>query len=327
MKFLGKNSTQRIMNQYGAEGCPFLFIISYDTQQNLVMPLEQINPEEIRYIFRGTGNVKEQENGNAEIDFERFPIRFERYSKAFNEVQAEIALGNSYLLNLTFPTAIETRLGLEELFRISSAPYKLWVKDRFVVFSPEIFVQIKDAMISSFPMKGTIDAAIENAENVILNDVKETAEHYTITDLIRNDLSAIAERVRVKRFRFIDTIQTSEKDLLQVSSEIQGELAQDWKLHLGDIFFSLLPAGSITGAPKKRTMEIIRRAEGYDRGFYTGVCGIFNGQEVDSAVMIRFIEQSEEGKLYYKSGGGITAFSNAEAEYQELIDKVYVPVV
>ena len=88
--------------------------------------------------------------------------------------------------------------------------------------------------------------------------------------------------------------------------------------------FKLLPACSITGAPKVKTCEIIREAEKYERGFFTGVFGIFDGVKLESAVMIRFIENTSNG-LVYKSGGGITCFSNAKKEYQEMIDKVYIP--
>ena len=95
--------------------------------------------------------------------------------------------------------------------------------------------------------------------------------------------------------------------------------------HLGEILFKLLPAGSITGAPKKKTMEIIAEAEGYDRGFYTGVMGYFDGKQLDSAVMIRFLEQTQQG-LLFKSGGGITSQSVAENEYEELKQKIYVPI-
>ena len=99
----------------------------------------------------------------------------------------------------------------------------------------------------------------------------------------------------------------------------------DWKDQIGEILFKLLPAGSISGAPKKETVRIIQQAESYDRNFYTGVCGVFDGESLDSGVMIRFIENLGN-QLIYKSGGGITSFSKAESEYQEIIDKVYVPV-
>ena len=85
-----------------------------------------------------------------------------------------------------------------------------------------------------------------------------------------------------------------------------------------------MPAGSISGAPKKKTIEIIDEVEGYERGSYTGIFGIFDGNDLDSGVMIRFIEK-DGAEMYYKSGGGITINSIAENEYNELIDKVYVP--
>jgi len=174
-------------------------------------------------------------------------------------------------------------------------------------------------------MKGTIDASIPDAEIKILNDPKETAEHHTIVDLIRNDLSMVSTNVKVEKFRFIDTVKTHDKVLLQVSSEVTGQLPEDYRDHLGNILSKLLPAGSICGAPKKKTLEIISKSEIYDRGYYSGVFGIFDGTDLQSAVMIRFIEKKNE-KLIFKSGGGITSMSNPEEEYQELTDKVYVPI-
>ncbi|MEZ5145862.1 MAG: aminodeoxychorismate synthase component I [Bacteroidales bacterium] len=163
-------------------------------------------------------------------------------------------------------------------------------------------------------------------KNILMNDPKEIAEHNTIVDLIRNDLSMVAKKVRVKNFRYIDRIQTHERELLQTSTEITGELPADWNEHVGDILFRMLPAGSISGAPKQKTVEIIEEAEGYDRGYFTGVFGYFDGQNLESAVMIRFIEKQGE-ELWFKSGGGITSFSQCKKEYQELIEKVYVPIV
>ncbi len=120
-------------------------------------------------------------------------------------------------------------------------------------------------------------------------------------------------------------ITTHEGKLLQVSSKIVGDLAADYASNIGDLLFKLLPAGSISGAPKRRTVEIIQAAEKYTRGYYTGVFGYFDGQNLDSAVMIRFIE-NQNGHLFFKSGGGITSLSQAENEYDELIKKVYVPI-
>ena len=174
-------------------------------------------------------------------------------------------------------------------------------------------------------MKGTIDATLPDAVQTLMNDGKEAAEHATIVDLIRNDLSIVASRVRVERYRYIDVLPTNRGPILQTSSEICGELPADYKQQLGDILFSMLPAGSITGAPKKKTMQIIREAEGYERGFYTGITGYFDGDSLDSAVMIRFVEQEADG-MYFKSGGGITFKSDARSEYEEMKQKIYVPI-
>jgi para-aminobenzoate synthetase component 1 len=87
----------------------------------------------------------------------------------------------------------------------------------------------------------------------------------------------------------------------------------------------LLPAGSILGAPKKKTLEIILEAENFSRGFYTGVCGFFDGTNLDSCVMIRLIEK-ENDQLFFKSGGGITHLSKIKDEYQEVKNKIYVPI-
>jgi para-aminobenzoate synthetase component 1 len=144
--------------------------------------------------------------------------------------------------------------------------------------------------------------------------------------LIRNDLSLVAKNVKVDKFRYVEKIRTNNKSLLQVSSRISGELPGNYEENIGSILFDLLPAGSISGAPKKKTLEIINEAENYKRGYYTGVFGVFDGKNLDSAVMIRFIERVGE-ELYFKSGGGITYMSKPEQEYQELIDKVYVPII
>ncbi len=110
-----------------------------------------------------------------------------------------------------------------------------------------------------------------------------------------------------------------------MSSEITGKLSADYHKHLGDILVTLLPAGSISGAPKVKTLKIIEAAENETRGYYTGVFGYFDGENLDSGVMIRFIEQKGD-RLFYRSGGGITIQSDLRSEYQEAIDKVYVPI-
>jgi para-aminobenzoate synthetase component 1 len=332
---LSEKDTVLEMNKLGQLNCPFLFIIGFDKTENLVIPLDEISPEEIKYAFKDEFSVYQN---FADKDLINEPeisselISFEVYEKAFDFVKYNLELGNSFLTNLTVSNPIKVNIPFEKIINFTKAKYKLWLKDEFVCFSPESFVSVnKNGKISSFPMKGTKDANVKDAENDILNDPKEKYEHTTIVDLIRNDLSKICEKVWVERFRYIDKIRrNSGEELLQVSSEVCGQLHHDWRNNIGDWFFKLLPAGSISGAPKEKTLEIIREAENdlhqnSQRNYYTGVFGLFDGEILTSAVMIRFIEKNENG-LVFKSGGGITSRSDARKEYEELNQKIYVPV-
>ena len=319
------------MNDLGQTHTPFIFIVNYLQDASYIEPVSDIDPAEILYDLNGFSN-QSTENGasrlpitGTSVSWHSFPESFEVYRQSFAIVQKNIFAGNSFLTNLTCRTPIETNLTLKDLFLRSRAMYKLWMRDSFTVFSPEIFVRIHQGKISSYPMKGTIDASLPSAAQQLMNDEKEAAEHATIVDLIRNDLSMVADEVSVLRYRYIDELQTNRGTILQTSSEIQGKLPEHYPEHLGNILFSLLPAGSITGAPKKKTMQIISEAETCERGFYTGVAGYFDGENLDSAVMIRFVEQTD-GRLYFKSGGGITCRSEAESEYNEMKQKIYVPI-
>jgi len=313
------------MNAWGKIGQPFFFMMDYKKQDIQLFFLEDLKAEDIWISVPGFSN-RITDGTTPDFYFHKSPVDYKRYEAAFRRIQDAINRGDTFLLNLTFPTPVETNLSLEQIFKFSKAMYRLKYKDQFVVFSPETFVTITGNVISCHPMKGTMDAALENAEEKLMNDVKEVSEHNTIVDLIRNDLSMVAKKVKVEKFRYIDRIKTHERELLQTSSQIIGEFADDWRNRVGDILYTILPAGSITGAPKQKTLDIISEAEGYDRGWFTGVFGYFDGKNLDSAVIIRYIEQNEIG-LTFKSGGGITWFSKCEQEYQELIEKVYVPIV
>ncbi|PIU82866.1 MAG: aminodeoxychorismate synthase component I [Elusimicrobia bacterium CG06_land_8_20_14_3_00_38_11] len=315
-----------IMNHYGKKKIPFLFIVDFEIKKPVVLPLAEIKSDEILYDINGLKNHHGKLRLNKKIIFRKYPVSFRRYKKAFDKIQKHLYEGHTYLVNLTFPTKVETNLTFREIFFNSTAKYKLFYRNKFVLFSPEIFVRIKDGKISSYPMKGTIDADIPDAADKILSDKKEFAEHITVVDLIRNDISIVAKNVAVKKFRYIDRIKTPDKNILQVSSEITGVLEKNYHKKIGDIIFKLLPAGSITGAPKKKTVEIIKEVENYARGYYTGVFGCFDGQNLDCAVMIRYLEKIG-AQIFYKSGGGITTYSDVKSEYRELIDKVYVPIV
>ena len=311
------------LNRLGKNGEPFLFIIDFEGLAPLVYPLSSI-PAGIRFSLAGTEDRKGAEAPSRAPVMEQHPISSETYHRAFRRVMFHLNQGNSYLVNLTFPTPVKTVFSLEEIFRYSRAPYKLLVPGRFVVFSPEPFVRIRNNTISSFPMKGTIDASVPDAVARVLADAKETAEHNTIVDLIRNDLSRVADQVEVARYRYIERVKGQNRELLQVSSEIRGRMTPDWRSRIGSMLDELLPAGSVSGAPKLRTLEIIREAEPEPRGYFTGVFGVFDGTSLYSSVMIRFIELTPSG-MRYRSGGGITHLSDPEDEYREMVQKVYLP--
>ena len=375
------------INQLASQDEPFLFVINYQGDKAFIRLLSDINPEECLFDFEGRGNLshawketwkkKISEEEISETTWQIEPPLYEDYERSFNIVKSNIMAGNSYLTNLTCRVPVSCNLSLEEIFHRAKGKYKLLLRRKrtqaedkahlkeenieenltpFVCFSPETFVRIKGGRIYSYPMKGTLDASLPNAEKQLMEDRKEAAEHATIVDLIRNDLSQVAENVRVDKYRYIDVLHTNKGDILQTSSEISGRLPEDYPHHLGEILDAQLPAGSITGAPKDKTMQIIQEAEGYDRGFYTGIMGIYDHGELNSAVMIRFIEEetspvdfetdgeknfkasegkgdeASEGKrdeasrkLYFKAGGGITSKSDCRKEYEEVIQKIYLP--
>ena len=374
------------INRLASQKEPFLFVINYQADEAFIRKLSDINPEECLFDIEGKGNfsharketLKEE---TSETTWQIEPPLYEDYERSFGIVKNNIMAGNSYLTNLTCKVPVSCNLSLEEIFHRAKGKYKLLLRKKrnqaedkvqqkkeeaqniaykkediieeisnpFVCFSPETFVKIKGGRIYSYPMKGTLDASLPNAEKLLMEDRKEAAEHATIVDLIRNDLSRVAEDVRVDKYRYVDVLHTNKGDILQTSSEISGRLPEDYPHHLGEILDAQLPAGSITGAPKDKTMQIIHEAEGYDRGFYTGIMGIYDQGELNSAVMIRFIEEetspvdfeadgeknfkANEGKkpkesreLYFKAGGGITSKSDCRREYEEVIQKIYLPI-
>ena len=306
------------LDTWGSLGIPFVFYINYNGSQAWAGTEEEANSLGIHFSIR-----REKPLHADSFNFSKSPISSETYELKFKQVQAGLKRGDSFLVNLTAETPIETDASLSQIYHNANALYKLQVQDAFVVFSPECFVQIRDQKIFSYPMKGT-SSATEQGPEMLQNDPKEQAEHATIVDLIRNDLSQIAFPIHVDRYKYVEEIKTHEGNLWQMSSVISGDIMPQFQGKLGQILQALLPAGSITGAPKASTMQIIEDAEVYDRGFYTGIMGKFDGKNLDSAVMIRFIEQRGHQKIF-KSGGGITIQSDPRKEYEELIQKVYLP--
>ncbi len=360
MKFLDQSNAITLMNQLGSERTPFLFIASFDTCKNIVIPLNKIDPAKIAYDFHGKHqnivDFKEQYHFNNNPDYQNIPPiwqiappSFNDYQHAFSPLMTALQAKTSNLANLTFPTSVKCNLTLPEIFARTSAKYRLFLKDHFCAFSPETFVTIQDGVIATYPMKGTINAALPDAEKLLLESAKELDEHQTVAEEAVRDIALVAENAHIRQFRYVDRVERGDGTILQTSSIIEGTLPANFHEEIGDIIYRLLPAGSITGSPKQITTEILELLETYDRGFYSGVAGIYDGQNLDSAVLIRYLEtvrnsdqsakveveqdpqitaKDQETLFHYtfKSGGGITAMSQAESEYDELIEKIYLPI-
>jgi len=304
-------------NQLGKDGVPFLIISDYTKDQVLTIPLSELKEHDIEF------SIDQKRSPHRTVKFQKKIVQIENYEKKFKKIIDSIKSGYTYVMNLTQPTEIDIDSNLKDIYKYADAKYKIRFKNKFISYSPETFIKIENNQISTFPMKGTLDASTPNGEKSLVNNPKENAEHVMIVDLLRNDLNMVSSKVQVKKFKYIEKIRSGDKELFQMSSEIIGNLGNGWESRIGDILETMLPAGSITGTPKVKTIQLIDEVENYQRGFFTGIFGVFQNGKFDSGVMIRFLE-NQDGKMIYKSGGGITLDSNLESEYQEMIDKIYL---
>lgn len=194
----------------GSPAGTVLFGVDFELSEGFFVS-DPLGQQEILFEAGGVTNspVRKKCREVLERVFSPNPVAYEAYREKFAAVREGLARGDSFLLNLTVATGLETDWTLEEIFHRAWSPYRLLVPGRFVCFSPEIFVRVDEGVISSYPMKGTIDASVPDAGRVILEDYKERSEHNTIVDLIRNDLNRVAERVDVRRFRYIDRLRVS----------------------------------------------------------------------------------------------------------------------
>jgi para-aminobenzoate synthetase component 1 len=319
------STLRELMNDFGSLRKPFVFAIDYDMQKCLFFD-NPLSCSEIRWSTKQANNGAKL-NGNAKAPILKIKnsLSFEDYDKKFQIIRGGLLHGDSFLTNLTVAVEVDCNLSFEEVYDICDAKYKFLIPGEFVCFSPESFIKISDDKIYAYPMKGTIDATIDNAESLLMNSYKEKCEHNTIVDLLRNDLSMVSQNVAVSRYRYIDRIKTQNGEILQTSSEIVGYLPINWHSSIGDIVCKLLPAGSICGAPKPATVKLISNAEQSSRGWYTGVWGYYDGKSLDTAVMIRCLAKRGD-KTFFHSGGGITVNSCADDEYNEVIQKIYLPI-
>ncbi len=255
------------------------------------------------------------------------------YVDRFNRVLDYIRAGDVYQINLTFPLTSAFKgssLGLYDTLRARQPVHyggviALGEGPDIVTFSPELFFETENRQITMRPMKGTVKRlpdpdADRKLRDDMSKDSKSQAENLMIVDLLRNDLSRLAEKgsVQVPHLFALETYPT----LHQMTSTVTAHLSDD--ITVTRLFKSLFPCGSVTGAPKIRAMEIIHELEVGPRGPYCGAIGYMDpdGQACFN-VGIR-TAMIDEGKLIYHVGSGVVLDSDGRAEYEECLLKAKV---
>jgi len=234
-----------------------------------------------------------------------------------------------------FQTVLSQRLSTEysgdkfnaylKLKEINPSPYMYYLdfgKRKIVGSSPETLARVEDGVVSTYPIAGTrrrgrTSLEDKKLEKEMLADPKERAEHVMLVDLGRNDVGRVAEYGTVNVSKFMEVERYSH--VMHMSSEVVGKLSSD-KTEF-DALESIFPAGTVSGAPKVRAMEIINELEPDRRGIYAGAVGYFSfNRSMDAAIAIRTID-FEGDKAYVQVGAGIVADSSPEREYFETMNK------
>ncbi len=258
-----------------------------------------------------------------------------KYKEQFKRVYSELLEGNCYQVNLTMPTVfrLSRRLSVAEYFsalwddpmKVSAYAHGSYIHaldQLFLSNSPECLFQINEDIISSMPIKGTVkvdsDSERTKAWDELKGSRKDRGELYMITDLIRNDLC---------RMTLNPAIVKSKRKPLHVPglvhqfSVVESTLPKE--LSIADVIKAIFPGGSITGAPKKRVMEIIDGVEQTRRGFYCGSTLLLYKNIKTASINIRSIDVDfTANEITYGSGGGVTLESNASDEFSELLAKI-----
>lgn len=255
------------------------------------------------------------------------------YLYQIREIIAHIKRGDCYELNFCQPfeaanSKLDPTNAFTQLMELSPNPFSCFYKqnERYVLCaSPERFLQKKGNILRSQPIKGTIHRNISDAEadkrlkETLLSSPKNRSENIMVVDLVRNDLSTICKEGSVQVTELLGVY--SFPQVHQLISTVEGQLLPGTSLF--DIFSHTFPMGSMTGAPKKRVLEIIDEVEPTYRGIYSGSIGYFKpNKDFDWNVVIRsLVNLPQQQLLRFHVGGGITAGSDPEQEYDECLLK------
>ena len=257
-------------------------------------------------------------------------ISKEHYAEKVDYIKEQIKNGITYEVNYTYPSTLKTNASDIELYHFllqnQKTPYNAFLQNKYetiLSFSPELFFIKKGKKILTKPMKGTLKRGKTDKEDAALkeflyNDLKNRTENIMIVDLLRNDLGRISKPGTVKADKLFEIEQ--HKTLFQMTSEISSELKDGVTLY--DIINAIYPCGSITGAPKISTMEIIEKTEKLPREVYCGAIGYIHGDEMIFSVPIRILQKKNgETDYRYDAGSAITWSSTAEDEWNETLTK------
>ena len=276
--------------------------------------------------------VKESFSNNIDLELIEDIMNVSEYGKIIDYIKNKLKNGDVYQINYTMQKKFSIKNKPIDIYlnlRQRSKPrfgYYFDLKDLSVLsFSPEQFFKVENNNIYSYPMKGTRPRSNNNSKDLIfknelMKSAKDAAEHLMIVDLLRNDLGKICKygSVNVKDLYNIKSFET----IHHMESEIYGELLEN--MTFKDILNALFPSGSITGAPKERSMEIIDEVENYNRGIYTGSIGYLSSKgSMNFNVAIRTLFFNQHNGQYCV-GGGIVWDSTVEGERLEALNKAKI---
>lgn len=271
---------------------------------------------------------KEIPKGRVTSDY-RYLFEKEEYEKKVDIVKEHIKEGDIFQLVLSNRIEADYEGSLFDTYRVlrtlNPSPYMFYFSSDDIEMagaSPETLVKVKDGIVHTFPLAGTrprgkTDDDDRRLEDELLSDEKELSEHNMLVDLGRNDLGKICKYGSVKVEKYMEIQRYSH--VMHIGSTISGEIREDKDAI--DAVDAVLPAGTLSGAPKIRACQIINELENNKRGVYGGAIGYldFTGN-LDTCIAIR-LAFKKNGKIFIRSGAGIVADSVPENEFKECINK------